>query len=595
MKGETSVLDYNCRYKEKSPIDTIHKIKSILTSLNINTIESWMNTIEGIYTVRVVIEGTHIGANGKGSNEDFALASGYAELLERLQNMLHFRLCDCFSLYTQGNNYEISPDEVYTNGIDEDIRQLSWLKKIFTTDSIKILSDMYSKCFDRKVTNIMFKSLTSNEEILIPLKLIDLYYGSNGMAAGNTFDEAMVQGISEIIERYVANRVISEQLCTPDITTLIKKAHPQIDKLMKVIEDQSYKLLIKDFSLGEGYPVIGVVLIDKERMSYLVNLGSHPSIEIACERSITELLQGRDLKNMYGMIPINADFSQVNEFKNRFKIFLDGGGIYPSSIFIDKNQKDYEITSRIWNTQFNGNRDMLNNLVKFIEQKGLQIYYRDVSFLGFNTYQVIIPGMSELTKNGEFGEFMGLQRSQTIKRIYSNIHNASFEELKVFTEYLDDESISSGKTLGDIFMLPLKEGNILNNLTKDLLLMMTYAAMGDNRNAYKYSIRFIDFMESQETELDTINYYKVISQILNLKSLGLDDNSISMTIQVFVDTPVIEECLKGLMKENIFAYLPQITCPDCNACSLQGECYFKNEKRVYKLLIQMQNSYYDSK
>ncbi|MDI4746027.1 DUF4223 family protein, partial [Salmonella enterica subsp. enterica serovar Kentucky] len=42
------------------------------------------------------------------------------------------------------------------------------------------------------------------------MNIIGNLYVSNGMSAGNTRNEARVQGLSEVFERYVKNRIIAE-------------------------------------------------------------------------------------------------------------------------------------------------------------------------------------------------------------------------------------------------------------------------------------------------------------------------------------------------------------------------------------------------
>ena len=74
------------KYKACSPAETVSRIKEILKNNEIETQETWIDSgISSICSVRINIKGTPIGQNGKGTDREFALASGYAEFLERLQ------------------------------------------------------------------------------------------------------------------------------------------------------------------------------------------------------------------------------------------------------------------------------------------------------------------------------------------------------------------------------------------------------------------------------------------------------------------------------------------------------------------------------
>jgi len=78
-------------YKAAEPFETINKIKTILNKCNINTIENHFKSLANFPSCRISIGGDKlelldIGSNGKGMTTSYAMASGYAELLERLQN-----------------------------------------------------------------------------------------------------------------------------------------------------------------------------------------------------------------------------------------------------------------------------------------------------------------------------------------------------------------------------------------------------------------------------------------------------------------------------------------------------------------------------
>ena len=84
----------NRRYKEVTPEETVKKLKGLLEKLRIEVVEKWSNESSvGTYSLRVCIKGTDIGQNGKGMTKEFAMASGYAEFFERMQNgMFRFRM-----------------------------------------------------------------------------------------------------------------------------------------------------------------------------------------------------------------------------------------------------------------------------------------------------------------------------------------------------------------------------------------------------------------------------------------------------------------------------------------------------------------------
>lgn len=87
-------------YKDARPMDTVERIKGILDEYGIRTVVTWgESNVPNCYSLRVNIEGTRVGTNGKGVTKEFALASGYGEFMERLQQGLIWRN----KVQTEGN------------------------------------------------------------------------------------------------------------------------------------------------------------------------------------------------------------------------------------------------------------------------------------------------------------------------------------------------------------------------------------------------------------------------------------------------------------------------------------------------------------
>ena len=102
----------NRRYKEVEPKETVKRLKKILNEICINVEENWSKKSSvDTYSLRVCVKGTNLGQNGKGMTKEFAMASGYAEFFERMQNgLLRFRI----EKPTKELPFSIFPDEKET-------------------------------------------------------------------------------------------------------------------------------------------------------------------------------------------------------------------------------------------------------------------------------------------------------------------------------------------------------------------------------------------------------------------------------------------------------------------------------------------------
>lgn len=80
--------NYN-KYKDDDPRDTIFRIQEILNRAGLFTVMEWADTnSEGAFSNRVSLYPSALGTNGKGTDRLYASASGYAELMERIQNAI---------------------------------------------------------------------------------------------------------------------------------------------------------------------------------------------------------------------------------------------------------------------------------------------------------------------------------------------------------------------------------------------------------------------------------------------------------------------------------------------------------------------------
>ena len=91
------------------------------------------------------------------------------------------------------------------------------------------------------------------------MNIIGNLYVSNGMSAGNTANEARVQGLSEVFERHIKNRIIAESISLPEIPQDVLARYPGVVESIKTLEAEGFPIFAYDGSLGGKYPVICVV------------------------------------------------------------------------------------------------------------------------------------------------------------------------------------------------------------------------------------------------------------------------------------------------------------------------------------------------
>ncbi|MFW9970381.1 MAG: YcaO-like family protein [Candidatus Odinarchaeota archaeon] len=565
-------------YKEADPKVTINRIRNILNELDIFTIDSFFNNSNSNFlSCRLTIgnadcEGLGIGTNGKGINYEFALASAYGELMERMQNSRLFRnmkfATKKFITNTENNqfkqklidneivlDYLFAQDEKY---IDTDEFPSNILKSLTETESREeAITFIKKKLLMDKMLSIPFINITDRKKEYLPINLIDLKLRSNGMSAGNTPEESMLQAICEILERYALKKIFYEGIVPPDIPNEYFKEEKIYENLNGIEERYGLKAIVKDCSLGIGIPVIGLLLIDTSTSSYTFKLGCDTSPVIALERCFTEIYQGSP-KGKFKTIELFENSKP--DARNFARILISGTGKWPQHIFNEK--PTYEFSGH--NYVSKSYKEDLKYVINRIESLGHKIYIRDSSFLNFPSYFVYIPGMSEMETNETVQIWNFLQNNLSF---LFDLKNASHSMIKEGANSIANIDAD----VRDLFLYNLSEDILVDN---DLFLTMLYLIIEDYSKALIHIDKFIDKLDSNDEDY---NYFFIVKTFISLRNTGKSDKEIKKHLERYYSTTLAETVLNDCQDTNsILKNYKFPTCFNCEICPNEIECrYFK--------------------
>lgn len=383
--------------KDSSPEKTIVNIKKILQDhkINIVTCEKKGSTL--FYSCRIEIEGTHYGTNGKGVTENAALASAFGEFMERLQAG--------FLMSATTKTLDLRDDSIIESDYSNEYI-ISLVKKLFNSiydlsndDKLYSLIDLmpqYNKMSD--YYNVFTKSV-----LKLPETFIKSLSGSNGLCAGNTPEEALCQGICEIFERIALKEIFYSKLTIANIPREYYEKTESI-KLINFIENKNYICIVKDLTLNGKLPVVGLIIIDPSRTKCQLGIGSDLNFDIALQRCITEVFQGKELNLAYPLhmkpiFDLNIHDSCLRKLSNEsipleiMKQLICGDGIVPLQLLFDQENTNRKFLN-IFNNTTISNKNCLNQLLKVVKSNNYELYIKDFSIYGFPTYQVFIPNKS---------------------------------------------------------------------------------------------------------------------------------------------------------------------------------------------------------
>ncbi|MGI9537645.1 MAG: YcaO-like family protein, partial [Desulfocapsaceae bacterium] len=137
-------------------------------------------------------------------------------------------------------------------------------------------------------------NVSNGKQVLIPFSWFYAINEFNGPSAGNTIEEAALQGISEIVERHVCSLINQHHIETPSIDKASIK-DPVARELLDKFEKHGIELYINDFSLNTGLCSVGALAIDRatfpELSEIVFTAGTTPGPDKAIIRAITEVAQ----------------------------------------------------------------------------------------------------------------------------------------------------------------------------------------------------------------------------------------------------------------------------------------------------------------
>lgn len=580
-------------YKDELPENTVSTLLKILKDKGIYPTFSWLESIPGVHSVIVSIPGTTISSNGKGSTKALACASGLAELVERLQNFLCFRLSDAFS-FSVPKIFNLMFPSIFPKGELSTQQKNSWFHNIENNKNQQLIQEIISSDYTKgNIYSRYTNYVDPNAELFVPYSVLDYYYGSNGMAAGNTWNEALVQALSEIIERHVAFQLLSEGNQRDDIfdiTDAYLLYYPDFYSKIKKMKDNNFVIRILDFSIGGQFPVIGLLAINQHELSYFINLGCHPNINVAVQRALNEFLQGRKINEINDMQPFYTNFNQVKLTKNIGNVFHDGTGVFPISCLIPSARESCLPT--IWLQNYSSNEDMLDfylNLLCGNLNKEIFIQYQSV--LDFPVVHVIIPNFSEVAPLMDIGSVRTLINVHEGKQAYlSFIKEYSLKlsvEPSVLIKLIDFFERLPTIPVAALFNLPISPVvNPLLEVSTAHILMCLYVLESNYKLAYSAALNHLNFLKNLCPNSSHIRYNIVVSILYLFANDYTNEQVAEYLVSIGYAQSMVQEYIRQLSSQSILELLPCILCPNCTDCEFSDLCCFDSECQILLQITQ---------
>jgi ribosomal protein S12 methylthiotransferase accessory factor len=502
---------------------TIANMSKVLANLGIKIeIASWRNLIPNVWSLH--IRDAHSPmcfTNGKGSTKESALASALGEYIERLSNN-HFyagaywgeAIANAvFVHYPQERWFKPGKkDALPPDILDEHCRQ------IYNPDGelrASHLIDTNSGNGERGICSLPFVRQSDGEVIYFPVNLIENLFVSNGMSAGNTLAEAQVQCLSEIFERAVKRDIIEREIALPDVPQAVLDQYPQILAGIRALEEQGFPVLIKDASLGGIYPVMCVTLMNPRTGGVFASFGAHPSFEVALERSLTELLQGRSFEGLNDLPPPTFVSEAVTEPNNFVEHFIDSSGIVSWRFFSAK--ADYAFVE--WDFTSKGadaNTEEAETLFGILKAMNKESYVAVHDQLGATACRIVVPGYSEVYPIEDL-IWDNTNKALLFREDVLNLLSLNDKKLTALLDRLENNELDEYSDIATLIGIEFDENTVWGQLTVLELKLLIHLALKQWDEAQELVGAFLQY---NDNTADRKLFYQALDAIL---AIHLDD------------------------------------------------------------------------
>ncbi|MFZ6848964.1 OsmC domain/YcaO domain-containing protein [Undibacterium sp. RuRC25W] len=508
---------------------TIANMSALLAGLGIKIeIASWRNIIPNVWSLH--IRDAHSPmcfTNGKGATKESALASALGEYIERL-SCNHFYAGSFWGEDIANAPFVHYPTERWfkpgkKNALPKEILD-EYCLDIYNPDGElrgSHLIDTNSGNAERGICSLPYLRQSDGETVYFPSNLIENLFASNGMSAGNTLAEAQVQCLSEIFERAVKREILEGEMTLPDVPQDVLAKFPGIVAGIQGLEEQGFPVLVKDASLGGKYPVMCVTLMNPRTGGVFASFGAHPSFEVALERSLTELLQGRSFEGLNDLPQPTFVSNAVTEPNNFVEHFIDSSGVVSWRFFSAKA----DVAFVEWDFSGHGknsNEEQAATLLSILKAMDKEVYMAVYDQLGATACRILVPGYSEVYPVEDL-VWDNTNKALLFRQDILNLHQLDEEGLEDLLERLENNELDDYSDIATLIGIEFDENTVWGQLTVLELKLLINLALKEFEEAHELVGAFLHYNDNTVERRLFYQALNVVLEVMLDDTLDLDD------------------------------------------------------------------------
>jgi len=254
-----------------------------------------------------------------------------------------------------------------------------------------------------------------------------------------------------------------------------------------------------------------VTLMNPRTGGVFASFGAHPSFEVALERSLTELLQGRSFEGLNDLPPPTFESNAVTEPYNFVEHFIDSSGIVSWRFF--SNKADYDFVE--WDFAGKGNTanaDEASCLLGILKGMGKEVYIAVHDQLGAIACRILVPGYSEVYPVEDL-IWDNTNKSLLFRSDILNLHRLDDASLASLLDRLDNNELDEYSDIATLIGIEFDDNTVWGQLTVLELKLLIHLALKQFKEAHDLVGAFLQY---NDNTVERGLFYQALNVVLEV-------------------------------------------------------------------------------
>ena len=264
-----------------------------------------------------------------------------------------------------------------------------------------------------------------------------------------------------------------------------------------------------------------VTLMNPRTGGVFASFGAHPKLEVALERSLTELLQGRSFEGLNDLPKPTFSSNAVTEPNNFVEHFIDSSGVVSWRFFSSKSEYEF-VEWDFTNQGENSNAEEATALFGILEDMGKEVYMAVYKHLGATACRILVPGYSEIYLVEDL-VWDNTNKALLFREDILNLHRLDDEQLEALAERLEEVEVDDYTDITTLIGIEFDDNTVWGQLTILELKLLIYIAL----QAFEEAKELVEtFLQYNTNTVERGLFYQCMNVVLEVElddEMDLDD------------------------------------------------------------------------